>query len=91
MADPTQIQPQAADSSWRQNREKGWQHDIGYLLQDTVRSHRYELWENGTERSGTGWHPCSCGAWEGYWSDFEPHLADELRKILVDTQLIEGP
>lgn len=87
VADPAR--PEAADSSWRLNREKGWQYDIGYLLQDVVRSHRYELWENGTEKSGTGWHPCSCGVWEGYWPDFEPHVADELRKILVDQQLIQ--
>lgn len=87
MADQSPEIPE--ESRWRQNREKGWQKDIGYLLQDVVRSHRYELWENGTEKSGTGWHPCSCG-WEGYWSSFEPHVADELRKILVEQGLIEA-
>lgn len=77
------------ESRWRLNREKGWQKDIGYLLQDGIRSHRYEDRRIGSRPTDPGWHPCSCG-WEGYWSSFEPHVADGLRKILVEQGLIEG-
>lgn len=65
--------------AWRDNREPGWQHDIGYRLQRVLTRHTYL---HGNLRSEVGWHPCVCG-WEGYWSDFEPHVADFLRAEVV--------
>ncbi len=73
---------------WRSNRAPGWTHDIGYALQDVMRAHRYELQEKGSKPDDPGWHPCTCG-WEGYWSSFEPHVADELRFTLVVNGLLK--
>jgi len=70
-------------SSWREDRSKYYFRDIGYLLQHVVCSHRYETRNRGSQRpSDPGWHCCSCG-WEGYWSAFEPHVADELRALVT--------
>lgn len=70
-------------SAWRWNRERGWFHDIGYTLQDVLRTHRYDTRTKGSKPDDPGWHECSCGAWEGYWSDFHPHVADHLRAVVV--------
>lgn len=43
------------------------------------RGHRYDLSAKGSRPSDPGWHECSCREWEGYWSAFEPHVADHLR------------
>jgi hypothetical protein len=64
---------------WRQNRERGWTNDPGYAFQDVVRQHRYDYRNKGSKPADPGWHVCSCGGWEGYWSGFEPHVADHLR------------
>jgi hypothetical protein len=70
-------------AAWRANRAPGWTKDIGYALQTIVRSHRYEVRLPGAKPEDPGWHPCSCG-WEGYWSAFEPHVADELRALVAE-------
>jgi hypothetical protein len=67
--------------AWRENRGPGWYEDIGYQLQDVIRGHRYEYGRKGSKPADPGWHECSCG-WEGYWSAFEPHVADHLRAAL---------
>lgn len=68
--------------AWRENRERFWYLDVGYSLQAVLRAHRYDTRTRGTKPSDPGWHPCSCG-WEGYWSSFEPHVADQLRSVVV--------
>lgn len=69
-------------SAWRENRERGWQRDVGYALQDVLRSHVYQDWKH---RARVGWHACTCG-WEGYWPDFHPHVADHLRRVVVPVE-----
>lgn len=69
---------------WRKNRAPGWYRDIGYLLQDVVRDHRYDYKRKGIKPDDPGWHACSCKEWEGYWSGFEPHVADHLRRVAVE-------
>lgn len=69
-------------SAWRENRQPGWHRDIGYALQDEVRAHRYDYSTKGSKPDDPGWHACRCG-WEGYWCDFEPHVADQLRALVV--------
>ena len=70
-------------SDWRENRETGWTSDIGYALQDVLRDHTYLVHTPSTKAGDPGWHPCSCG-WEGYWSEFHPHVADHLRAVVED-------
>lgn len=70
-------------SAWRENRDGKWFRDIGYALQDVLQGHRYEIRKKGSKPDDPGWHECSCGAWEGYWSDFHPHVADHLRAVVV--------
>lgn len=76
MSDPT--------DTWRENREPGWTEDIGYVLQNILQSHHYLTGVPGLKRpNDPGWNPCTCG-WEGYWSDYEPHVADLLRAAVQD-------
>ena len=77
--------------SWRLGRSPGWTKDIGYQLQDVLQSHRYELRDGGSKPTDPGWHPCSCGAWEGYWSWFHPHVADVLRALVLEDQIPSDP
>lgn len=69
-------------SAWRESRDPRWTQDIGYQLQDALARHQYEYPSRGSKPGDPGWHACSCG-WEGYWSDFHPHLADELRVLVT--------
>lgn len=71
-----------ADSAWRENRERGWTGDLGYALQDVIRGHRYRYDRKGSKPLDPGWHECDCG-WAGYWSSYEPHVADELRAVVA--------
>ena len=70
-----------ANDEWRLNRERGWTKDIGYALQHVVRTHRYYEGRKGSKPNDPGWNECECG-WAGYWCEFEPHVADELRAVV---------
>lgn len=71
-------------SAWREYKEpgSGWQNDIGYKLQDVLQAHHYDYKNKGEKPDTVGWHACTCGQWEGYWSGFEPHVADQLREAV---------
>lgn len=69
--------------AWRENREFGWYRDIGYELQKVIQTHRYRYDAKGEKPDDPGWHECSCGGWAGYWSGFEPHVADHLRALMM--------
>ena len=68
--------------TWREVRGSGWFKDYGYELQDVLRHHRYDYNRKGAKPDDPGWHACTCG-WEGYWSGFEPHVADHLRAVVA--------
>ena len=70
----------AAVEAWREDRRTGWYEDIGYALQDVLREHRYAIERGGGKPDDPGWHECTCG-WEGYWTNFQPHVADHLRAV----------
>lgn len=70
-------------SAWRENREKGWYKDIGYAIQTVIQSHRYDYKAKGEKPDDPGWHECACGQWAGYWSSFEPHVADCVRALIA--------
>jgi hypothetical protein len=70
-------------SDWRKSREPRWYRDIGYALQDVLGDHRFDLKNKGAKPDDPGWHACTCGEWEGYWSSFHPHVADHLRVVAL--------
>lgn len=73
-------------SRWREDRGQGWYKDFGYALQRVLNQHIYNSHLIGAERpDDPGWHPCRCG-WEGYYSDFHPHVADYLRATVLAVQ-----
>lgn len=74
--------------TWRQNRSPGWTKDVGYALQDEVRRHHYDLRNCGSKPGSPGWHACTCGQWEGYWSGFHPHVTDHLREVAVNHRAV---
>ena len=47
-----------------------------WALRDALGAHRYDYRTKGAKPDDPGWHACTCG-WEGYWCEFEPHLAQE--------------
>lgn len=67
---------------WRDDHGPQWFRDVGYALEDVVRKHRYEYDRKGIKPDDPGWHECSCGAWQGYWSGFHSHVADHLRALV---------
>jgi hypothetical protein len=69
---------------WRASRRPGWYKDVGYRLQDVLTAHLYDYKRKGAKPDDPGWHECSCGKWEGYWSGFRPHVADHLRASVVN-------
>lgn len=69
--------------TWRLRREPKWYEDIGYALEDVLRQHRYDYKQKGVKPDDPGWHVCSCGEWQGYWSGFHPHVADHLRAVVM--------
>jgi hypothetical protein len=57
--------------------------DEYWAVLTVLRKHRYDYTKNATSsRPGDpGWNVCDCG-WEGYWCNFQPHVAEELVKTL---------
>lgn len=76
-------------SAWRENREGEWFRDIGYAFENALSQHQYDIRRRGSKPEDPGWHECSCG-WEGYWSDFHPHVADHLRARVIPPGKQEG-
>lgn len=69
--------------AWRESREPGWFRDVGYVFEKVLGEHRYDIKRKGIKPDDPGWHECSCGNWQGYWSGFHPHLADHLRAAVI--------
>lgn len=77
-------------AAWRENRDPGWTKDPGYLAQNELDRHSYLLSDKGTKPDDPGWHTCRCGGWEGYWTQFHPHVADHIRSALLSAT-VAGP
>lgn len=73
MSDPTAPQPENAE------KEEG----VHWAILSTLRQHRYDIHDRASKPTDPGWHACSCG-WEGYWSDWHPHVADRIRALFPD-------
>lgn len=78
------------DGRWCNRCGPGWHKDIGYQLQAVLGTHQYSANLQSSRLDDPGWHGCSCGEWEGYWSSFHPHVADQLR-ILVTAACTVDP
>jgi hypothetical protein len=48
---------------------------------DELRRHHYDTRDEGANPSDPGWHACTC-AWEGYWCDYHPHVAEQIAAAL---------
>lgn len=64
--------------------------DRVWALQHIISGHRYEdRTRTTTKPDDPGWHACRCGEWEGYWSDYNHHVAEHQLKVLIAAGLIE--
>lgn len=48
-----------------------------WAVLDALRAHHYDYRDKGEKPTDPGWHRCSCG-WEGYWCDYQPHVAEQI-------------
>lgn len=56
---------------------------LEWVLLTVMRQHYYKVQERtATKPDDPGWHACTCG-WEGYWSDYQPHVAAEQIKHVI--------
>lgn len=58
---------------------------------EALYAHQYDTAKKGSKPDDPGWHACSCG-WEGYWCNWQPHLADVLNgaaAALVESLSVE--
>lgn len=67
---------------------RGQEGDMAWALQYVISSHTYDTWTRGSKRDDPGWHPCRCGLWEGYWSGYNTHVAEDQLKMLVASGLV---
>jgi len=58
-----------------------------WLVLEELRRHRYDLANKGSKPTDPGWHACSCGAWEGYWCDYQPHVAEQIVGVLARVEV----
>jgi hypothetical protein len=54
-----------------------------------LRGHRYDTSDRASKPHDPGWHACSCG-WEGYWCDWQPHVAEQIAAVLGTAALAEA-
>jgi hypothetical protein len=43
-----------------------------------LRRHHYDLSDRGSKPDDPGWHRCDPCGWEGYWCDWQPHVAEHI-------------
>lgn len=48
-----------------------------WAVLDELRRHDYDYRNKGEKPDDPGWHACRCG-WEGYWCDYQPHVAERI-------------
>lgn len=65
-------------ASLTQNRTPGERRSVTeWTVLTGLRNHRYDIGAKGSKPDDPGWHVCSCG-WEGYWCDWQPHVAEQI-------------
>lgn len=63
---------------------RGQPGDRVWALQYVISSHTYDTrTRTDSKPDDPGWHACRCGTWEGYWSGFNTHVAEDQLKMLV--------
>jgi hypothetical protein len=56
--------------------------------------HRFEMGKldkKGSKPEDPGWWECMCGTWEGYWSDYNKHVAGDQIDMLTDAGVLPRP
>lgn len=69
------MQPDTEQAPVRSRSRTEW------VVLDELRSHLYDTRTRGSKPEDPGWHACSCG-WEGYWVEWQPHVAHEITRAL---------
>jgi hypothetical protein len=63
--------------------------DLEWALQYVISSHTYDTTRRTESKpDDPGWHACRCGTWEGYWSGYNHHVAEDQVKMLVAAGLV---
>lgn len=55
--------------------------DEYWAVMDVLGAHRYDYNIPTSKTDSPGWNACTCG-WEGYWSEFHPHVTEQMLKSL---------
>ena len=70
--------------------KRGGPNDLVWALQYIITNHTYDTRHRTTSRpDDPGWHYCRCGQWEGYWSGYNTHVAEDQLKMLTATGLLD--
>ena len=63
--------------------------DLVWALQYVITHHTYDTTRRTESKpDDPGWHACRCGLWEGYWSGFNAHVAEDQVKMLAAAGLV---
>ena len=63
--------------------------DLVWALQYVITNHTYDTTHRSKSKpNDPGWHECRCGLWEGYWSGYNEHVAEDQVKVLTDAGLL---
>ena len=71
-------------SGWRMERGEKWYKELGWAFLSVVQSHRYDYADKGDKPDDPGWHVCTCRTWQGYWTGFDTHVTNHLRKEALE-------
>lgn len=67
---------------------------LAWGMASILNMHRFEVGQydkKGSKPDDPGWWGCSCGTWEGYWSGFNRHVAEDQIEMLIDAGVLPRP
>ena len=63
--------------------------DFVWALQYVMGAHSYDTTRRTESKpDDPGWHACRCGTWEGYWSGYNTHVAEDQLLMLTAAGLL---
>lgn len=66
--------------------ERKW---INWFITDELSKHYFDYNLSGAKPDDPGWHQCTCGLWEGYWVDYDPHVAAAVVEVLEEKDYLK--